>query len=241
VEERVIEHHEHIEELLAGYVLRSLSGDDAAEADRLLSEHVPGCGACRDSLATFQQISADLAFATDPMVPPETLLPRLHHELEPPAPRRRPMQMFAVAAGVAVVVGLAGLTVSQNIRANNADGRADALANAAMIAQRPDARLVPVGPVKEVSAPGEEEFYVMGEGVPSPPAGMVYRVWLVSGGTPTFVGDFLPEAGRVFLVVPFDPSSYDDLWISVEPAGSPADAPTDVQWRASESPTSAAA
>ena len=110
-----------------------------------------------------------------------------------------------------------------------------------MIVQRPDARLVPVGPVNEVSAPGEEEFYVMGEGVPSPPAGMVYRVWLVSGGTPTFVGDFLPEAGRVFLVVPFDPSSYDDLWISIEPAGSPADAPTDVQWRASESATSAAA
>ncbi|MGZ8630456.1 MAG: anti-sigma factor domain-containing protein [Actinomycetota bacterium] len=237
----MIEDHERIEELLAGYVLRSLSGGDAAEADLLLSDHVPACRACRDSLVSFQSLSADLAFAAEPLAPPETLLPHLHRELEPQTPRRRPMQMFAVAAGVVAVVGLAGLTVSQNIRANNADVRADALANAAQLATRDDASLVPVGPVNEVSAPGEEEFYVMGEGVPSPPPGMVYRVWLVSGETPTFVGDFLPDAGRVFHVVPFDPSSYDDLWISVEPADAPTDVPTDVRWRASEPATTDAA
>ena len=230
----MIDDHERVEELLAGYVLRSLSGDDAAEADRLLSDHVPDCGACRGSLMSFQELTADLALAAEPVTPPETLLPRLHRELEPPAPRRRPVQMFAVAAGVVAVVGLAGLTVSQNIRANNADVRADALANAAQLVTRDDANLVPVGPVHEVSAPGEEEFYVMGEGVASPAEGMVYRVWLVSGGTPTFVGDFLPDDGQVFLVVPFDPSSYDDLWISVEPADAPTDVPTDVRWRASE-------
>jgi hypothetical protein len=237
----MIDDHERIEELLAGYVLRSLSGDDAAEADRLLSEHVPDCGACRGSLLGFQQLTGDLALAAEPLTPPETLLPRLHRELEQPAPRRRPAQMFAVAAGVIAVVGLAGLTVSQNIRANNADVRADALVNAVQLATRDDASLVPVGPVHEVSAPGEEEFYVMGDGVPSPPEGMVYRVWLVSAGTPTFVGDFLPEGGQVFLVVPYDPSSYDDLWISVEPADEPTDVPTDVRWRASETVTTDAA
>ena len=39
------ETHEAIEELLAGYVLRSLSGEDAARADHLLSDHVPQCPA----------------------------------------------------------------------------------------------------------------------------------------------------------------------------------------------------
>ena len=126
------------------------------------------------------------------------------------------MQLFAVAAGVAAVVGLAGLTVSQNIRANNADVRADSLANAAQLATRPDARMVEVGPVQEISAPGEEHLYVMGEGVPSPPAGSVYRVWLVADGVPTFAGDFVPEGGEVFLDVAFDPSLHDDLWISIE-------------------------
>jgi hypothetical protein len=226
----LIDDHDAIEELLAGYVLRSLSGADAAEADRLLSDHVPKCHACHDSLHGLQQLSADLAFAAAPLAPPETLLPRLHRELEPHAPRRRPVQTFAVAAGVIAVVGLAGLTVSQNIRANNADVRADSLANAVQFAARDDAQMVEVGPVQEITAPGEEHFYVAGDGVPTPPEGMVYRVWLVSGGAPTYVGDFLPENGQVFLDVPFDPTRYDDLWVSIEPIDASTDAPSNSEW-----------
>ena len=236
----MIDDHERIEELLAGYVLRSLSGADAAEADLLLSDHLPGCRMCRDSLDDFQWLSADLAFAAEPLAPPETLLPRLHRELEPQAPRRRPMQAFAVAAGMVAVVGLAGLTVSQSIRASNADVRADDLANAVGLATRDDARMVEVGPVQGISAPGEEHFYVIGEDVPPPPAGAIYRVWLVSEGAPTFVGDFLPESGEVILRIPFDPDSYDDLWISIEPIDAPTEAPSSEDWwSASSSPAAA--
>ncbi|HVF08517.1 MAG TPA: hypothetical protein VNC60_08080, partial [Actinomycetota bacterium] len=59
---------------------------------------------------------------------------------------------------------------------------------------------------------------------------------LVSGGEPTFVGDFMPEGGRVFLTIPFDPSRYDDLWIAIEPADAPTTAPSSQDWwSASES------
>ncbi len=222
--------HDAIDELLAGYVLRSVSGADAAEADRLLSEHVPGCGACREALDDFQRLSADLGVGAEPLAPPETLLPRLHRELEPQAPRRRPMQVFAVAAGVALVVGLAGATISQSMRANDADVRAEALANAAQLATRPDASRIEVGPVHEITAPGEEHTYVMGDRVPEPPAGSVYRVWLVAGGDPTFVGELTPAEGRVFLDIPVDPTRYDDLWISIEPVDAPTDRPTSAEW-----------
>lgn len=222
--------HDAIDELLAGYVLRSVSEADAAEADRLLSEHVPRCGACRETLDDFQRLSADLGVGAEPLAPPETLLPRLRRELEPQAPRRRPIRVFAVAAGVAVVVGLAGATVSQSMRANDADVRAEALANAAQLATRPDASRIEVGPVHEITAPGEEHAYVMGEGVPEPPAGSVYRVWLVAGGDPTFVGELTPAEGRVFLDIPFDPTRYDDLWISIEPVDAPTDRPTSAEW-----------
>ncbi|CAN5714711.1 hypothetical protein BH18ACT17_BH18ACT17_14620 [soil metagenome] len=235
----MIEDHDAIEELLGAYVLRSLSGADAAEADRLLADHVPACAACRDTLDAYQRLTADLGLAVVPMAPPEMLLPRLHRELEPRASRRRPMQVFAVVAGVAVVVGLAGLTVSQNIRANNADGQADVLANAVQLAIRPDASMVDVGPVQEISAPGEEHVYVMGEGVASPPSGSVYRIWLVSDGAPTFVGDFLPDGGRVILDIPYDPSRYDDLWISLEPADAPTAEPTSSQWWSASSDAAA--
>jgi Anti-sigma-K factor rskA len=230
----VIDDHEAIEELLAGYVLRSLSGPDAAEADLLLSEHVPACASCRDALDELQELSAELAFAAEPVAPPDTLLPRLHRELDPPSSRRRPMQTFAVAAGVVAVVGLAGLTVSQSIRAGNAGARADELANFAQLAMRDDVRMIDVGPVDEVSAPGEDEFYVAGEGVPTPPPGMVYRVWLVADGALTYVDDFVPEAGRVVLRIEADPSDYDDLWISVEPVDASTAAPSNPDvWTAS--------
>ncbi|MGZ5300029.1 MAG: hypothetical protein ACXWDU_10185, partial [Actinomycetota bacterium] len=75
------ETHERIEELLAGYVLRSLSGEDAVRADHLLSDHVPHCPACRDSLAVFQGVTADLALQAVALRPSDTLLPRLHRDL----------------------------------------------------------------------------------------------------------------------------------------------------------------
>jgi anti-sigma-K factor RskA len=227
----VIDDHERIEELLAGYVLRSLTGTDADEADRLLSDHLPGCATCRTSLEDLQATAADLGLAADPIEPPETLLPRLHRELEPQAPRRRPMQIFAVAAGVVAVVGLAGLTVSQSIRANNASVRADSLANAVQLAQRDDARMVEVGPVQEITAPGVEVLYVTGHDVPTPPAGEEYRVWLVDDGEPRYVGEFLPDDdGHVILEIAYDPATDDDLWISLEPADAPTDAPTNDGW-----------
>jgi hypothetical protein len=230
----VIDDHTAIEELLAGHVLGSLSAADAAEADRLLADHVPGCDVCRATLEDFRRLSGEMALAVAPVVPPETVLPRLHRELDAEAPRRRPLRFVAVAAGVAAVVGLAGLSVSQNIRANNADVRADSMVEAAVLASRPDARTVDVGPVQELSAPGEEILYVMGEGVPMPPEGSVYRAWVVSDGDPTFVGEFLPDEGRVFLEIRFDPAVYDDLWISVEPADAPTDEPVSTErWSAS--------
>jgi hypothetical protein len=230
----VSDDHETIEELLAGHVLRSLSAADAAEADRLLTEHVPGCNACRTMLEDFRRLSGDMGLAAEPIAPPETLLPRLRRELGAAGPRRTPMRFVAVAAGVAAVVGLAGLSVSQNIRANNADVRADSMAEAAVLASRPDARMVDVGPMQELSAPGEEILYVMGDGVPMPPEGSVYRAWIVSDGTPTFVEEFLPDEGRVFLEVPFDPNVHDDLWISIEPADAPTDEPVSAErWSAS--------
>jgi len=231
----VTDDHGSIEELLAGHVLRSLTGADAAEADRLLTEHLPGCIECRTTLEDFRRLSGDMGLAAGPVTPPETLLPRVRRELDAGGARRRPLRFVAVAAGVAAVVGLASIGVSQNIRANNADVRADSMAEAAVLASRPDARMVDVGPMQELSAPGEEILYVMGDGVPMPPEGSVYRAWIVNDGTPTFVGEFLPEEGRVFLEIPFDPAVHDDLWISVEPADAPTDEPVSTErWSASD-------
>ena len=232
------ETHESIEELLAGYVLRSLSGEDAARADHLLSDHVPLCPACRDSLAMFQSVTAELALDAAPATPPDTLLPRLHRDLGVQGRRRRPVAGLAVAASVVAAVGFAGLAVTQSLRMSDTRSRIDDIASALDLARQPDASMIRVdssvadtADITEIASPGAERFYLVGDDVPMPPDGFVYRVWLLSGSEATFAVEFLPAPGYTVVPVEFDPNRYDGLLICVEPAGSVPDTPEDVIWR----------
>ncbi|MDP9328462.1 MAG: anti-sigma factor [Actinomycetota bacterium] len=219
--------HDRIEELLAGYVLRSLSGDDAREADRLLSEHVPSCPACRATLNEFQALMGEMALSAEPLAPPEMLLPRLHREMGAPTPRRRPVAAMAAAGAIVVVVGMTGLAVSQGIRASNADRQSALMGEALRVASRPDASQVPMvgngasgasGAPVEISAPGVEVVYLVCNDVAPPAAGMVYRVWFGQGTSFRFVRAFEPEADVTVLRLEFDPSTIDRIVITEEPS-----------------------
>jgi len=213
-------------------VLRSLSGPDAAEADRLLADHVPGCSVCRETLAGFQSLTADLAFAGGSVAPPETLLPRLHRELEPVDRRRHPVQLFAVAAGVVAVVGLAGLAVSQGMRANHSRARIADITEALNAASEPGASITPVGPAREIAAPGSEVIYLYGAGMPVPPPGRQYRIWLVAPGrSATFLGELVVEDGVAFARLSIDPSRVAQILITLEPSDSAPRTPGVVAWR----------
>jgi predicted anti-sigma-YlaC factor YlaD len=159
--------HERIDELLAGYALRSLTGEDAAEADRLLSEHVPDCERCRETLLALSDTVADLALAAERIAPPETLLPRLHRELEPRGRRPAGGGWAGIAAGAAVVLIAGGIAVSMGLRAGDLQSQNDLFAQALRYAQLPNAdnaRLVGAGatdpaPVSEVAAPDVNHFF----------------------------------------------------------------------------------
>jgi hypothetical protein len=216
--------HDRIEELLAGYVLRSLSGEDAREADRLLAQHVPGCATCRATLGDFQGIMGELALGAEAVPPPEMLLPRLHREMGPPARRRRPGAVVAAAASIVAVVGMAGLAVSQGIRATNANERTDLMREALDAASRPGASqttLTGTGtsgpPMTEIRAPGVEVLYLVCHDVAPPAPGTIYRIWVGSGGTYAFVSQFEPEPDLTVLRLEFDPATVDRVLITEEP------------------------
>jgi hypothetical protein len=230
--------HDRIEELLAGYALRSLSGDDAREADRLLSQHVPGCATCRATLQDFQSLMGELALGADPVAPPEVLLPRLHREMGPPARRRRPGSVVAAAASIVVVVGMAGLAVGQGIRASNADQRRALYSEALQLASQPDASQIPLvdtqtsgPPVTEIVAPGVEVVYLVCHDVARPRPGMTYRVWFGSGGSFEFVEPFEPESDLTVLRLVLPPT-VDRIIITEEPIDrAPTQpAPATIRW-----------
>lgn len=86
-------------------------------------------------------------------------------------------------------------------------------------------------PITEISQPGIERFYLVGSDVPMPAEGTVYRVWLLSGSQATWATDFVPDTGLTVVPLEFDPSRYDRILISVEPAGSTPDTPDVAVWQ----------
>jgi hypothetical protein len=234
--------HEHarVEELLAGYALRSLTGEDAEEADRLLSEHVPGCGSCRETLLAFSDTVADLALSADPMSPPETLLPRLHRELEPRVGRLTQGRWVAVASGVAAVLIVGGLAVSQVLQTDDLRERTDLFEQALAFSQQPGADTDPLvgaeasdpAPVSQITAPDEDHFFLVGGDVPSPPGGLAYAIWLSDGVEAEFAGTFVPGPGMTVVKVPFDRSRFDRVLITLEVAGIEPTEPGDALWEA---------
>ncbi|HLB39390.1 MAG TPA: anti-sigma factor [Actinomycetota bacterium] len=228
--------HDAIDELLAGYVLRSLTGGDAAEVDRLLTDHVPGCDDCRATLGAFQALTGDLAISPAPLAPPETLLPRLQRELD--GRRRRivpawnPARLVVAAAAVIVIVGIAGLAITQ-VGGGGSELLTQAdLQTAIAVASRPDAQITDLGQTEEVTVPGMEETYVYGTGVSMPPAGSTYRLWAIGADGASYIGDFTPVNGVVVLEISIDPIAVERLWVTVEPAGSEPGSPGQPAWSA---------
>lgn len=242
--------HDRIEELLAGYVLLGLTGEDAEEADRLLSEHVPSCAICRESLSGFQAVVGELGLVAAPVAPPDLLLPRIRRELEQPAEFkhaavrwRHGVSFVAVAASVAALVGLAGLTFSLGNRVSKAEAQRGTLLEAVSAMRQSGTNPIPLqsqgptsGGLAEISAPSIRHLYIFGQDVAPPAPGHAYQLWLGRNGTLAPVGEmFAPEDGRVVLeITSFDPSPYDTILISEEVAGSTPSAPSSsVRWRAS--------
>jgi hypothetical protein len=232
--------HERIEELLAGYALRSLSGEDAAETDRLLATHVPSCLTCRRTLLELTATVAELAFAAPPVEPPETLLPRLHRQLEPRG-RRRPGRWTGAAAGIAVAVVALGIAFSQGLQLEDLEERSARMNEVLQYLQHPGVqtdRLVPSddggGQMSEVAAPDVGFFYLLAEDVPPPPAGAAYGVWLSDGGATdaVFVGTLPWGPGLRVVKVPFDRSGFDRIVVTLEDAGAVPPSPGPPVWEA---------
>lgn len=230
--------HRRVEELLAGYVLRSLSGEDAVEADRLLAAHVPICPICQPLLLELGQTAADLAFAATPVAPPETLLPRLHRGLEPR--RRRPVGRLAGAAAVAAIVVIAGVALSQGMRLVDLEQRSDLAAELLRYLQRPGTTTDPLvtagdassAPMAEVAAPDAAHFFLIGTDVPPPPTGTEYGIWLSDGVDAVYAGELPWGPGPRVVKVPFDRSRFDRVLVTIDAAGPAPEAPGPPVWEA---------
>jgi hypothetical protein len=224
--------HERIEELLAGYALLALDGEDAAEADRLLTEHVPGCATCRRTLAELQAATGDLGLAAEPVDPGDLVLARIRHGIEE-VPRRgaspRRGAFVALAASLVALLAMGGLSLTMSSRATRAEDQREVAIRLLSLMRSPGVAPNPVEPTAEgasapaflqVSSPDVRRMYLVADLCPDPAPGHAYQAWLGDGGLFTPVGEmFVPNDGVVLLELTEDDARYDEIWITEERVG----------------------
>ncbi len=239
--------HDHIDGLLAGYVLRALSGEDAVRADRLLAEHVPACPRCQRTLVELQELTGELALAARPAPPPDPLLRRIRHEIaRVPASDRPPRRavVLALAASIVALAVMSGISLAFGNRASEAEAQRGTALEILSLMSSPGASPVELRPQDaaaggttfvEVSAPDVRRIHLAARSCPEPSADHAYQLWLGSDGTFVPVGEmFRPVDGVVLLTLAVDISRYDEIRITEERAGDPPARPSSGgrSWRA---------
>jgi hypothetical protein len=238
----MIEDHEKIDEILSGYALQSLTGDDAREADRLLSDHVPSCERCRQTLADFQAITGDLALAAEPARPPDLLWPRIRSSMKDRPVSRNRWAVFALAASLVAILGLGSWNVFLTSRASDAvDDRTQLTTMLKRMLSGDGSRMVTLRDehfepqLLVYYLPGIPRTRVVGINVPPPDEGHVYRIWLLHENGTKYLGQFVPSEGLVWRVYEIDLSDYRQVVITEESGGAAGHTPaaeSRVRWEA---------
>jgi anti-sigma-K factor RskA len=195
-----------IHELSAAYALDAL---DPAERDAY-EEHLARCAECREAVAAFQDVAADLAYEADAPPPPPALRDRILAEARTDGsnvvafPRRR--WLVPVTGAAAVAAGIAALALSfwaADLSQQLDDERASLHLSeeaVAMLAD-PDARRIPLDGAEGMLIVEEEsgEGWLVLRGLESAPAAKTYEAWVIEDGEAVPAGLF--AGGGVSTVV----------------------------------------
>ena len=185
---------------------------------------MPTCPACRQTLADFQGLTGDLALATPALPVPDLVLGRIHRGMDevPLAGRSRRGAYLALAASVAALVAMGGLSFAMAGRADRAETTTETALEVLNLMRSPDVNPVTLDPqgqtpqdssFLEVATTEVRTLYLVTETCPQPDPGMAYQLWLGSGGVFVALGPmFRPDgSGQVILELRVDVSRYDEI------------------------------
>lgn len=234
--------HNHADDLLEDYVLGTLSAEDQAWMDW----HLQTCPICQEELAPLMGAMQALPFsAPEPDVPMSIAVwDRIEQRISPPktgiadstfipladekdaqsAPRAfsRPVQMLPVhwltIAALMIVSLIGGVLLAQVLPQFDEDDT-----NGQEIAiQFTDPGITATGELRYL--PDQNVFVLNVEGMPEPPEGHVYQVWLIQGGAPVSAGLMNVDQGE--FASAGNRSEFDTFAITVEPGPLGNEAPT---------------
>lgn len=176
-----------IHELSAAYALHALDADERREFE----QHLAHCAECRETVASFQETAAALAYETEQPPPPPSLRVRILDEARRERPHvvpLRPRWLFPATASVAAVAACAAIAVG--IWAAMLNDR---------LGDRPEAIALSDARGSLIVTPSREGTLVVRGLEPAPP-GKTYEIWVIQNGQPLPAGTF-SGGGRVAVVL----------------------------------------
>ena len=217
--------HEHWHDATGAYVLAALDETERAAFE----QHLAGCPACREEVDQLLPAARALPISVDPVAPPPALKARIMAEVEREASllaaagpeadrpgggaRRRRFSLRVprlVPAAVAAALLVVGIAIG--VGASQLDGGPERTVSA-QVSGAPGATVS-----LEVNG---EEGRLMARGLPMPPSGRVYQVWLKRDGhaaEPT-AALFMPSRdGAATASVP-SLKGIDEVMVTDEPDG----------------------
>jgi anti-sigma factor RsiW len=225
--------------LTGAYALHALPDEERAEFE----EHLADCAACSDEVGELAAAAARMGLAVSapphpamkarimarvPAVRQDVPRVRLH------APSRaltRRLGRWTLAACVAAAVGLAGTTVWQHTRADDAGRRASVSRqradDLAAVVSAPDVKSrhvrLPDGAAGTllVSRSRDQAAFVA-SGMAVPPRGKVYQLWFDESGTMRPAGLMDSERATQAVLLDGSPRGASAVGITVEPDGGSA-------------------
>jgi Anti-sigma-K factor rskA len=223
--------HGRIEEMMAARSLGGLDPADTEELERARSSHGSECAECRRLETEYEEVAGKLAFALTPAELPEGFEDRVIEQAV--RPRRhgfgglglRQMAMVGAAVVLLVAGAIGGYVAAP--RGN------EGLTAAVGFVSHPDTKLVSLdgsgsGNLSVAFRPGEDLAYVIASDLPSVPEGKVYELWLMKAGVPSPATVFPGGKGPITKGFALDPSTADQLAVTVEDApgvGQPTQSP----------------
>jgi Anti-sigma-K factor rskA len=213
--------------LLTGcYAVDALTGPELADFER----HLERCSSCATEVRGLRAAAARLAMAAAVQPPPameERVLSAATRVRQlPPTvsgkPRSHYTRQIVASVSVAAAVSLGAWHVVTQHQLDDAQARNRAIA---AVLGSPGARIESIptiagGSLTAVIAAGQRQAVVTAAGMPSPPPGKVYQVWLINASGASSAG-LLPaaEAGRPASLLADGISPGDEIGVTVEPAG----------------------
>lgn len=237
--------HEAYVELAPGYALVAL-GDE--ERSRFEGHLRTGCPDCEAALVEYAETLAAAAGELPRVAPPPAVKTRLLRRIavETPSPGRerwRPRLLWPVLAGASLAAAAAvlvylGLTIGELRREMRVRGEEAVTLRAEVARQRELLALLSAPATHAVALAGlppspeargrmwwnaerRAGFFVV-SGLPAPPAGKTYQLWVISGGKPISAG-IVPVDSRgeaALRVGPItDAAAAEVFAVTLEPAG----------------------